>query len=500
MDLQPDISDFRRVYKDGRPQVVWTTLVSDLETPVSAFMKLAEGQPNSFLLESVEGGAVRGRYSFIGLKPDLIWRCLGEKSEITRNAETDSDRFEACPDATVESLKALVAESTIELPEGLPPMAAGLVGYMAYDTVRLAEHLPDMNPDVLDVPDGIFVRPTVMAVFDTIEDQVTLITPVRATDSVDADTAFEAATQRLAATVTDFDNALPHQRQHESLEIPEPASNMTHGNFFEMIKKAKEYILAGDIFQVVLSQRFAVPFKLPAFALYRSLRRLNPSPFLFLLNFAGFSVVGSSPEILVRVREGKVTIRPIAGTRPRGATPAEDQALADELLADPKEKAEHLMLLDLGRNDVGRVAKIGSVKVTEQMIIERYSHVMHIVSNVEGDLNPDYDAISALFAGFPAGTVSGAPKVRAMEIIDELESEKRSVYGGCIGYFGANGDMDTCIALRTAVVKDDTMYVQAGGGIVADSDPEAEFQESCNKAKALIRAAQEAVKFASAKN
>ncbi|MBT5014548.1 MAG: anthranilate synthase component I, partial [Rhodospirillaceae bacterium] len=316
MDLQPDISDFRRVYKDGRPQVVWTTLVSDLETPVSAFMKLAEGQPNSFLLESVEGGAVRGRYSFIGLKPDLIWRCFGEKSEINRNAETDSDRFEACPDATVESLKALVAESTIELPEGLPPMAAGLVGYMAYDTVRLAEHLPDMNPDVLDVPDGIFVRPTVMAVFDTIEDQVTLITPVRATDSVDADTAFEAATQRLAATVTDFDNALPHQRQHESLEIPEPASNMTHGNFFEMIKKAKEYILAGDIFQVVLSQRFAVPFKLPAFALYRSLRRLNPSPFLFLLNFAGFSVVGSSPEILVRVREGKVTIRPIAGTRP----------------------------------------------------------------------------------------------------------------------------------------------------------------------------------------
>jgi len=500
MDLLPDIPDFRRAYGDGKPQVVWTTLVSDLETPVSAFMKLTEGQPNSFLLESVEGGAVRGRYSFIGLKPDLIWRCFGDKSEINRRAMADCEAFEPCPEPTIRSLKALVADSTIDLPEELPPMAAGLVGYMAYDTVRLVENLPDINPDVLGVPDGIFVRPTIIAVFDTIEDRVTLITPVRPMEGVDSETAFEAASQRLAETVADFDNAVADPAPPEDLETTEPVSNMTREGFHAMVARAKDYILAGDIFQVVLSQRFRVPFKLPAFSLYRSLRRLNPSPFLFLLNFKDFSVVGSSPEILVRVRDGKVTIRPIAGTRPRGATADEDRALAEELLADPKEKAEHLMLLDLGRNDVGRVAKIGSVRVTEQMSIERYSHVMHIVSNVEGDLNPDYDPISALFAGFPAGTVSGAPKVRAMEIIDELEHDKRGVYAGCIGYFGANGDMDTCIALRTAVVKGGAMYVQAGGGIVADSDPEAEYQESRNKAKALIRAAEEAIKLAGAKN
>jgi anthranilate synthase component 1 len=264
-----------------------------------------------------------------------------------------------------------------------------------------------------------------------------------------------------------------------------------------MVEKAKEYIFAGDVFQVVPSQRFSVPFDLPPMALYRALRRLNPSPFLFCVNFGDFAVVGSSPEILVRLRDGTVTVRPIAGTRPRGANATEDQALADDLLSDPKELAEHLMLLDLGRNDVGRVAKIGTVKVTERNIIERYSHVMHIVSNVEGEIDPQYDAIDALVGGFPAGTVSGAPKVRAMEIIDELEHDRRGIYAGAVGYLSANGSMDTCIALRTAVLKDGVMYVQAGGGVVADSDPEAEYQESCNKARALIRAAQEAVRFAS---
>jgi anthranilate synthase component 1 len=263
-----------------------------------------------------------------------------------------------------------------------------------------------------------------------------------------------------------------------------------------MVRKAKEYILAGDIFQVVPSQRFAVPFRLPPFALYRALRRLNPSPFLFFLDFGGFAVVGSSPEILVRLRDGVVTIRPLAGTRRRGATPQEDRELAAELLNDPKERAEHLMLLDLGRNDVGRVAKIGTVDVTERLQVEYYSHVMHIVSNVQGRIDEGHDAMDALIAGFPAGTVSGAPKVRAMEIIEELEPERRGIYAGAVGYFAANGTMDTCIALRTAVVKDGVMYVQAGGGIVADSDPESEYQESCNKARALIRAAQEAVRFA----
>jgi len=500
MEVFPEAKKFQEIYGKGMAQVVWTSLVSDLETPVSAFLKLAGDQPNSFLLDSVEGGAIRGRYSFIGLRPDLIWRCFGDKAEINRHALTSKGQFEPCAQGSIASLRSIVEESFIELPQGLPPMAAGLVGYMAYDTVRLVEHLPNANPDVVGTPDGIFVRPTVIAVFDTIEDKISLITPVRPTEGISGDQAWEQANDRLADAVGAFEKSLPQQHRHEIIEPPEPTSNMSRENFHAMVKKAKDYILAGDIFQVVLSQRFSVPFTLPPFSLYRALRRLNPSPFLFFLDFDDFSIVGSSPEILVRVRDNTVTIRPIAGTRPRGSTPKEDDALAAELLADPKELAEHLMLLDLGRNDVGRVAKVGTVKVTAQMSIERYSHVMHIVSNVEGELDPEYDAMRALFAGFPAGTVSGAPKVRAMEIIDELESEKRGVYAGCIGYFGANGDMDTCIALRTAVVKDGTMYVQAGGGIVADSDPEAEFQESRNKARALIRAAEEAVRFASLKN
>ncbi len=497
MNLHPDLDSFRAAHRAGRAQVVWTTLVADLETPVSAFLKLADGRPDSFLLESVEGGAIRGRYSFIGLRPDLIWRCFGDRAEINRRARHDRDIFEPCPGGTIAALRAVVAESRIELPEGLPPMAAGLIGYMAYDTVRLVERIPDKNPDPLGLPDGIFLRPTVMAVFDNVADTVTVVTPVWPGAEPDADAARAAAEARLAEVVRDFEDALPHGHEATDAHVAAsaPASNMTREAFHDMVHRAKEYILAGDIFQVVLSQRFSLPFRLPPFSLYRALRRLNPSPFLFFLDFGGFTVVGSSPEILVRVRDGRVTIRPIAGTRPRGATPAEDKALAAELLADPKERAEHLMLLDLGRNDVGRVAEIGSVAVTEQYTVELYSHVMHIVSNVEGRLDAKHDAMDALFAGFPAGTTSGAPKVRAMEIIDELESLRRGVYAGCIGYFGAGGEMDTCIALRTAVIKDDIMYVQAGGGIVADSDPESEFQESRNKAMALIRAAGEAVRY-----
>ena len=503
MKIIPEYSDFAEGYGAGRPQVVWTTLLADLETPVSAMLKLAHGHPNSFLLESVEGGSIRGRYSFIGLRPDLIWRCVGDRAEINRRALDDAGAFQPCPvgakDGAIASLRALGAESRIELPAGLPPMAAGLVGYMSYDVVRLVERLPDANPDVIGTPDGIFLRPTVMAVFDSIEDVVTMITPVWPKGELEAVDAYGQARDRLATVLADFRKPAPIPTGTGAPEAasPEPRSNMAPADFHRMVEKAKEYILAGDIFQVVLSQRFSVPFALPAFSLYRALRRLNPSPFLFFLDFGDFSVVGSSPEILVRVREGIVTIRPIAGTRPRGKTAEEDKALASDLLADPKELAEHLMLLDLGRNDVGRVAEVGSVHVTEHMNIEHYSHVMHIVSNVEGKLDPRFDAMDALFAGFPAGTVSGAPKVRAMEIIDELESERRGVYAGCIGYFGANGEMDTCITLRTAVVKDGTMHVQAGGGIVADSVAESEYQESRNKALALIRAAEEALAFAS---
>jgi anthranilate synthase component 1 len=495
MQTSPDYDDFTTAYDAGRAQVIWTTAVADLETPVSAMMKLSNGRPYSFLLESVQGGAVRGRYSFIGLKPDLIWRCDGDEASINRRA-LSGGAFTPCPGGTLESLRSLIEESRIDLPESMAPMAAGLFGYMSYDMVRLMEKLPDDNPDVLGTPDGLFLRPTVIAVFDTIED---IVTPVRPTEGVAAGAAHRIAEERLADVLADLERPLPYHGRTPEVdhEAATPTSNMSRPAFHEMVKRGKEYIQAGDVFQVVLSQRFEVPFTLPPFSLYRSLRRLNPSPFLFFLDFGDFAIVGSSPEILVRLRGDEVTIRPVAGTRPRGATPAEDKANAEELLADPKERAEHLMLLDLGRNDVGRVSQIGTVKVTEQYVIENYSHVMHISSNVIGKIAPEYDALSALIAGFPAGTVSGAPKVRAMEIIDELESERRGIYSGCIGYFGAGGDMDTCISLRTSVVKDGKMYVQAGGGIVADSDPEMECQESENKARALIRAAQEAVDFAS---
>jgi len=497
MPANPDYEAFAGRYAAGAAQVVSARLVADLETPVSALLKLAGDKPYSFLLESVEGGAMRGRYSFIGFAPDLIWRCQDDRAEINRDPAGDPDGFAPCAEPPLDALRAVLAESAIELPAGMPPMAAGLVGYMSYDMVRLMERLPDKNPEVIGLPSGLFIRPTIIAVFDTIEDMVTVVTPVRPRPGVSAREAYDRAVDRLASVVADFDRAIRHGGDAAAGAPPVPTSNMSRAQFHAMVERVKEYIRAGDAFQVVVSQRFAIPFRLPPISLYRALRRLNPSPFLFFLDFKDFAIVGSSPEILVRLRDDTVTIRPIAGTRSRGRTPAEDRKNAEELLADPKERAEHLMLLDLGRNDVGRVSQVGTVKVTERFIIEYYSHVMHIVSNVIGKIRPDYDALSALVAGFPAGTVSGAPKVRAMEIIDELEPERRGVYAGCIGYFGASGDMDTCIALRTAVVKDGVVYVQAGGGIVADSDPEGEYQESWNKARALMRAAEEAVRYAS---
>ncbi len=497
MQPSPEFARFAEAYAAGRAQVVWTSLVADLETPVSAMLKLAEGRPYSFLLESVEGGAVRGRYSAIGMKPDLIWRCFGDRVEINRQARHDLRSFEAGADGALASLRALIAECRIDLPAALPPMAAGLFGYLGYDMVRLMERLPDANPDELGIPDAVLVRPTVMAIFDNIEDRVVLVTPVWPSAELGARAAYDLARERLADVVADFDRGLPHRPEPpRRTPLPAPVSNVTRAQYHAMVEQAKAYIRAGDIFQMVPSQRFSLPFDLPPLALYRALRRLNPSPFLFYLDFDGFALVGSSPEILVRLRDGTVVVRPIAGTRPRGADRAEDQAYAEALLGDAKELAEHLMLLDLGRNDVGRVAQIGSVKVTEKMIVEYYSHVMHIVSNVEGRIRPDADALDALIGGFPAGTVSGAPKIRAMEIIDELELVRRGFYAGAVGYFSADGNMDTCIALRTALLKDGTMYVQAGGGVVADSDPDAEYEESRNKAKALLRAAEEAVRFA----
>ena len=497
----PDAAAFAEAYEAGRPQVVWTTLVSDLDTPVSAMLKLGRGRRHSFLLESVTDGTVRGRYSLIGLKPDLIWRARDGKAEINRAALTDLDAFAPCSEPPLAALQSLLAESRIDLPTALPPMSAGLFGYLGYDMVRQMERLPDKNRNDLDIDDAVLIRPTVMAVFDGIENVVTVVTPVRPEPGVKAAAAYDHARRRLQETLAELEGPVPaaHEAGGGVAALPEATSNTTKARYYEIVAKAKEYIAAGDIFQVVPSQRFSVPFALPPFALYRALRRLNPSPFLFYLDFDRLAVVGSSPEILVRLRDGTVTIRPIAGTRRRGKDAAEDTALAADLLADPKERSEHLMLLDLGRNDVGRVAETGSVTVTEQFTIELYSHVMHIVSNVEGRIAPQFGAIEALTAGFPAGTVSGAPKVRAMEIIDELEATRRGIYGGCIGYFAANGSMDTCIALRTAVIKDGIMHVQAGGGVVADSDPEAEYQETVNKAKALFKAAEEAVRFAQEK-
>jgi anthranilate synthase component 1 len=500
MQIEPSAENFAARYEAGEPQVVWTTLVADLETPVSAFLKISGSRPMSFLLESVEGGAVRGRYSIIGLEPDMIFRADGERAEINRAPASNPTAFAPMGEPPLQALRAFIAESRIALPDELPPMAAGVFGYLGYDMVRLIEELPAQAPDPIGIPDAMLVRPTLVIAFDAVKDTITVVSPVRPHAGLSAKAALARAVERLSAVVDALDRPLDKAAADIDLGPLDvtPHSNTTPAEFKTMVLRAKDYIAAGDIFQVVLSQRFEAPFTLPPFALYRALRRVNPSPYLFFLEFGSFAIAGSSPELMVKARDGVVTIRPIAGTRPRGATPHEDQALEAELLADPKERAEHLMLLDLGRNDVGRVAEIGSVTVTDQFFIERYSQVMHIVSNVEGKLRRDRDALDALAAGFPAGTVSGAPKVRAMQIIDELEKEKRSLYAGCVGYFSAGADMDTCIVLRTALIKDGTMYVQAGAGIVADSDPQFEQQECINKAKALFRAAEEAKRFASA--
>ncbi len=488
--LIPAFEDFAPAYEAGRNQVVYARLAADLDTPVSLMLKLTGAAKDAFMLESVTGGEVRGRYSIIGMKPDVVWKCHGETSQINRQARFDPEAFEPVESDPLTALRELIAESRIELPEDLPQASAGLFGYLGYDMIRLIEHLPNVNPDPLGLPDALMLRPSVVAVLDGVKGEVTVVAPAWVQDGVSARAAYARAAERVMDAVRDLERALPQASRDlgEAHEAGEPVSNFTRESYKAAVETAKDYIRKGDIFQVVPAQRWTQTFPLPPFALYRSLRRTNPSPFMFYFNFGGFQVIGASPEILVRVFGREVTIRPIAGTRPRGATPEEDRALEADLLADKKELAEHLMLLDLGRNDTGKVSKIGTVRPTEKFIIERYSHVMHIVSNVVGELADDQDALSAFFAGMPAGTVSGAPKVRAMEIIDELEPEKRGVYGGGVGYFSAGGDMDMCIALRTAIVKDEKLYIQAGGGVVYDSDPEAEFEETVNKARAVLTA------------
>jgi anthranilate synthase component 1 len=475
----------------GKPALVWRDMVADTETPVSAALKLIETGRGDFLLESVEGGAVRGRYSLIGLAPDLVFRAAGNAAEVNRHWLTNRSAFEPLAEPTLAALRSLVASCRIDVPIGLPSALACLVGYFGYETVGLVETLarPPANP--LDLPDMMFVRPTLVLVFDRLADRLFVVAPVWPGGNIaDALDRIEAAMARLSKPLP-----APIAR-HQIDEVPAPQPVLPADRYAAMVERARDYIAAGDIFQVVLAQRFTLPFALPPFDLYRALRRINPSPFLYHLDLPGFALTGSSPEILVRVRDNEVTIRPIAGTRPRGKTATEDADNRDSLLADPKERAEHLMLLDLGRNDVGRVATAGSVTVTDSYTVEFYSHVMHIVSNVVGQLAPEKDALDALFAGFPAGTVSGAPKVRACEIIAELESETRGAYAGGVGYFSPDGSMDSCIVLRTAIVKDGVMHVQAGAGIVADSNPEYEQRECEAKAGALMAAAREAVRVA----
>lgn len=502
LPLSPGFDAFCEAYEAGRPQLVWAKRVSDLETPVSAMLKLGADQPGAFILESVEGGDWRGRYSILGFDPDLVWRVRGGEAQISEGGFADED-FQPALEPPLQSLRALLQTSGIALPPGLPPPAAGLFGYLSYDMVRLVEHLPNAPPDTLGLPEAILLRPRLVAVFDNVAQEITLVTAIRPGEW-SARAAYAIAERRIAEALTRLSRPAPAAAlMGEAPPAPaDPASNTGPEAYRAMVEKVKAYCRAGDCFQVVPSQRFSAPFGHSSFALYRSLRRLNPSPFLFHLGFGDFAIVGSSPEILVRLRDDTITVRPIAGTRPRGKTPAEDAALEEELLADPKERAEHLMLVDLARNDVGRVARRGrgangqpGVRVTNSFFIERYSHVMHIVSNVEGTLAEGHDALDALLAGFPHGTVTGAPKVRAMQIIDEVETARRGVYAGAVGYFSAGGDMDTCIALRTAVLKDGQIHVQAGGGVVLDSDPQAELEETQHKARALFRAAAEAWRF-----
>jgi anthranilate synthase component 1 len=462
-------------------------LPGDLLTPVGTYLALGN-RPYSYLLESMHGGERWGRYSFIGLPAREVLRIRGNRVSV----EVDGKRV-----LDVEStdpmgwLRAHTSRIKVEPNPALPRFSGGYVGYFGYDCVRYFEpRLEGVMPDPLGTPDVLLMQSDELVVFDSQRATLTLV--VHADPSSKPDLA--RAHRRLDEIQARLAEPLPVPAAAPTGKRPEPefVSSFGEEKFKQGVERIKEYIAAGDVMQVVPSQRLSAPFAEEPVALYRALRRLNPSPYLYCLHLDDHHVVGSSPEILVRVENGEVTVRPIAGTRVRGKTPEEDHALGIELLADPKEIAEHLMLIDLGRNDVGRVAEIGSVRVTEKMVIERYSHVMHIVSNVTGRLKPGLDALAALAATFPAGTLSGAPKVRAMEIIDELEPVKRGIYGGAVGYLGWDGNMDTAIAIRTAVVKDGVLHVQAGAGVVADSDPQSEWTETMNKARAVMRAAAQA--------
>ncbi|MBE9537413.1 MAG: anthranilate synthase component I [Proteobacteria bacterium] len=478
----PTLEQFKELSKEGNLIPVYREILADMDTPVSAYRKLG-ATSYSFLFESVVGGEKWARYSFLGCEPSLIFRSKGKNVEIIEGDKKTA--FEADP---LDALKELMARYRPVKLDGLPRFSGGAVGYLGYDMVRFFEELPDSTNDDLDLPDSLFMLADTIVVFDNVSQKIKVVSNAY-TEGADITETYEKAVARVEEVIRRLKTPLPQaEKKTPSMQGKTVSSNFEKEAFKDIVEKAKEYIRDGDIFQVVLSQRFEVENNAEPFELYRAIRSLNPSPYMFLLNLDGISMVGSSPEVLVRVEDEEITLRPIAGTRKRGKTEQEDLALEKDLLADPKECAEHIMLVDLGRNDVGRVSETGSVVPDELMIIERYSHVMHIVSNVRGRLKKGLDAYSVLRACFPAGTVSGAPKVRAMEIIDELEPTKRGPYAGAVGYFSFSGNMDICITIRTILLKDDKAYVQAGAGIVAYSDAESEYTETINKAQGMIRA------------
>ncbi|MBN1375671.1 MAG: anthranilate synthase component I [Dehalococcoidia bacterium] len=469
----PSLDEVRRLAAEGNLVPIWREIVADLETPVSAFLKVSRGS-YSFLLESVEGRQRTARYSFIGTEPDKI--IISRKDNKT---------------GSLNKVKAELRKYQQVPAFGLPPLSGGAVGYLAYETAERFEDLPSPSKDSLGLPEAVFMLSNTMLIFDHVTHKIIILSHAHIEDDVEK--AYRKAARKIDEIEERIKGPLPLAVEHPApLKTPEINSNFSQADFEKCVTRAKEYITAGEAIQVVLSQRLSVNTAAAPFDIYRALRTINPSPYMFFLHLGDFHVLGASPEILVRVDGDAVMTRPLAGTRPRGTDEIEDEALGRELLLDEKERAEHIMLVDLGRNDIGRISEPGSVEVSDLMEIERYSHVMHMVTHVQGKLKPDCTSFDALQACFPAGTVSGAPKIRAMQIIAELEPEQRGVYAGAAGYFSHNGNMDMAIAIRTMVVKDDTAYVQAGCGVVYDSVPEREYQECLNKARALLKAIEQA--------
>ena len=481
----PSFEEFSKKAKEGNLIPVYRDILADMETPVSAFQKINSGK-HSFLLESVEGGEKWARYSFLGFNPSIIFRSKGNTVEIIRGQKTEEWKNVRSP---LDKLRDLMREYKPVKMDGLPRFFGGAVGYLSYDMVRFFEELPDNTTDDLNIYDSFFVITDTILIFDNLKQTIKVVSNVYLNERSSLESLYREATRKIDSIVSRLKEPLMRKSipitNQPGLNI---TSNLSKEEFENKVVTAKEHIVAGDIIQVVLSQRFQTQADIDPMNIYRSLRIINPSPYMFYLKFDDLTVVGSSPEVMVRVEDNRIALRPIAGTRPRGRSPEEDQELEKDLLQDPKEIAEHIMLVDLGRNDVGRVAKTATVNVNELMVIEKYSHVMHIVSNVQGVLDDDKDSFDVLKACFPAGTVSGAPKVRAMEIIEDLEPTRRGPYAGAVGYFSFSANMDFCITIRTVIIKDHTIYIQVGAGIVADSEPDKEWSETVNKAKAMMKA------------